>query len=49
MKTQWNFRVNWRGKLILQRLVSWVDDGHEYCKWRDATAFDLRDYYSEQQ
>ena len=41
----WNFRKNWRGKLILQRFVTWFDDGHEYGEWRDAEVSDLRDYF----
>lgn len=41
----WNFRKGFLGRLVLQRLVEWEDDGHPYAMWRDATVFDLRDYY----
>ena len=42
----WNFRQGFRGKLVLQRLIEWSDDGYERATWRDATVEDLRDYYA---
>ena len=42
----WNFRQGFRGKLVLQRLIEWSDDGHQMAMWRDATVEDLRDYYA---
>ena len=42
----WNFRRGFRGKLVLQRLIEWSDDGYERAMWRDATVEDLRDYYT---
>ena len=42
----WNFRQGFRGKLVLQRLIEWDDDGHQMAMWRDATVEDLRDYYA---
>lgn len=41
---KWRFRSSWRGRLILQRLIEWRDDGHDMCQWRDATVEDLPDY-----
>ena len=40
----WNFRQGFRGKLVLQRLIDWDDDGYQMAMWRDATVEDLRDY-----
>ncbi len=44
----YQFRTNWRGKLILQRQLytrsSW---GDKYYYWRDATTQDLKDYYEQ--
>lgn len=44
----YQFRTNWRGKLILQRQDygrdRWGDKGYY---WRDADAGDLKDYYAE--
>lgn len=46
--TNYQFRTNWRGKLILQRLVKYRDQfgGPDY-QWEDATVTDLKDYYAE--
>ena len=43
----WNFRKGFRGRLILQRLIEWGEDGHLMAMWRDATVEDLRDYYAD--
>lgn len=43
----WNFRKGWFGTLVLQRFVTWDDDGRECGQWRDVTISDLRDYYNE--
>ena len=44
----YQFRTNWRGKLVLQcqdyRRDQW---GDKYYYWRDATATDLKDYYEQ--
>jgi hypothetical protein len=45
--SKWNVRVNWRGKLILRRFLTWMDDGREMGEWRDATPEDLRDYFDD--
>ena len=45
MKHTWNFRRSIFGRMILQRFVTWTNDGHEYGEWRDATTSDLRDYF----
>jgi len=42
---RWNFRQGFRGRMILQRFVEWMDDGMEHGAWRDATVSDLKDYY----
>lgn len=49
--SNWRFRTNWRGKLILQRRIRTmrmlgpsVEPGFE---WRDATSKDLGFYYAE--
>jgi hypothetical protein len=42
----WNFRQGFRGRVVLQRLIEWEDDGHPMAMWRDATVEDLRDYYA---
>ncbi len=44
--TEWNFRKGFRGRMVLQRLVEWDDDGRRMAMWRDATVEDLRDYYA---
>ena len=46
--TNYQFRTNWRGKLVLQRL-DWDRDrwGDKYNYWRDATSEDLKDYYEQ--
>lgn len=48
MTNKWRFRVNWRGKVILQRLhkmrTGQYMDWWEY-KWYDATSTDLADFY----
>jgi len=48
--SEWRFRTNWRGKLILQRRIRTmrflgpgVEPGFE---WRDATTEDLGLYYA---
>lgn len=44
----YQFRTNWRGKLILQRLVKYRDQfGGPDFEWEDATTQDLKDYYAE--
>ena len=43
---KWNFRQGFRGRMILQRFVEWMDRGMEYGEWRDATVSDLQDYYA---
>lgn len=42
----WNFRQGFRGRMVLQRLIEWKDDGHPMVMWRDATVEDLSDYYA---
>lgn len=46
--SDYRFRTNWRGKLILQRRYyyrnSWGDRCHYWC---DAKTEDLRDYYEK--
>lgn len=44
--SKWNFRQGFRGRLVLQRLIEWEDDGQRMWMWRDATVEDLRDYYA---
>ena len=45
---QWQFRTNWRGKLILQRQFQSRDQwGDKYYYWSDADTTDLKDYYNE--
>lgn len=44
----YQFRTNWRGKLILQRLIKYRDQfGGPDFQWRDATTQDLKDYYEQ--
>ena len=44
----YQFRTNWRGKLILQRRYTASDRwGDRYQFWRDATTTDLKDYYEQ--
>jgi hypothetical protein len=44
----YQFRTNWRGQLVLQRLDSDRDRwGDKYNYWRDATTQDLKDYYEQ--
>jgi hypothetical protein len=44
----YRFRSNWRGKLILQRLIKYRDQwGGPDFEWCDADAGDLKDYYAE--
>lgn len=46
--TKFQFRTNWRGKLILQRLHTWRGPyGDPECEWRDATVSDLKTYYQQ--
>jgi len=42
------FRTNWRGQLILERLHTTRDRWGDRCyEWRDATATDLKYYYQQ--
>jgi hypothetical protein len=44
----YQFRTNWRGKLILQRQRSFRDKwGDKQYYWTDATISDLKDYYQQ--
>lgn len=44
----YQFRTNWRGKLILQCQDYNRDQwGDKYYYWRDATTQDLKDYYAK--
>ena len=43
---EWNFRLGFRGCLVLQRLIRWKHDGHDMQEWVDAKAPDLKDYYA---
>ena len=46
--TKFQFRTNWRGKLILQCLHTYRDNwGDPYTQWHDATTQDLKSYYAE--
>jgi hypothetical protein len=46
--TNYQFRTNWRGQLVLQRLDSDRDRwGDKYNYWRDAQTSDLKDYYQQ--
>lgn len=46
--SDYRFRANWRGKLILQILRTYRDQwGGPDLLWEDATAGDLRDYYRQ--
>lgn len=49
--SDWRFRTNWRGLLILQRRVRDLrvigPMVEPYLKWRDATAEDMAQYYSD--
>ncbi len=45
----YQFRTNWRGKLVLQyrdKYYSLRTHGYEYY-WRDADTTDLKDYYEQ--
>lgn len=45
---RYQFRTNWRGKLILQRLYTWRGPyGDPECEWRDAQTSDLKNYYEQ--
>ena len=47
--SDYRFRTNWRGKLILQRRIKYYNINmymHDYL-WRDATVEDLKHYYAE--
>jgi hypothetical protein len=48
MTDNWRFRVNWRGKLILQRRRKFRHsmDWWEFI-WRDANVTDLAEFYRE--
>ncbi len=44
----YQFRTNWRGQLVLQRLCGYRDLwGDMYTYWRDADTTDLKDYYEQ--
>ena len=45
----YRFRANWRGKLILQRRITYynINTWGRDTYWRDATTQDLKDYYKE--
>lgn len=44
----YQFRTNWRGQLVLQRLCGYRDRwGDMYTYWRDADTTDLKDYYEQ--
>lgn len=44
----YQFRTNWRGKLILQRLNTYRDQfGDREYLWEDATTQDLKTYYEQ--
>jgi hypothetical protein len=44
----YQFRTNWRGRLILQRRDTYrFVWGDPYYRWRDATVEDLKDYYEQ--
>jgi hypothetical protein len=44
----YQFRTNWRGKLVLQRLIKYRDQfGDPKFQWEDATTQDLKDYYEQ--
>lgn len=47
--SNWRFRTNWRGKLILQReyRVPSIAPGVWDSVWKDATAEDMGDYYRD--
>ncbi len=52
MKKCWRFRTSWRGKLILQRCVSYSYSTYSIVSdfagdWRDATAKDLLIFHEE--
>lgn len=45
---KYQFRTNWRGKLVLQCKDYNRDHwGDKYYYWRDATTEDLKDYYEQ--
>jgi hypothetical protein len=44
----YQFRTNWRGKLILQRKFHARDKwGDKYYYWQDANTTDLKHYYEQ--
>ena len=46
--TNYQFRVNWRGRLVLQRLHSCRGQfGDREYHWSDATVQDLKNYYEQ--
>lgn len=47
--SDWRFRTNWRGKIILQRSYRAPSNmrGDWVICWRDATTADLGDYYRQ--
>ncbi len=46
---EWQFRISWRGCLVLQRKIKWKGMAQDYLNWEDATVGDLRDYYAMHQ
>lgn len=50
MTDNWRFRVNWRGKLILQRrrmMLAYLATSWKEYRWYDANVTDLADFYRE--
>jgi hypothetical protein len=46
--TNYQFRTNWRGKLVLQRQQYILDKwGDKQYYWTDATVSDLKEYYQQ--
>ena len=44
----YQFRTNWRGQLVLQRLHWYRNQwGDKNYVWEDATTTDLKDYYEQ--
>lgn len=54
MNKEWRFRVNWRGKIILQREKKYIKmddypsyDSYTVTVWEDATAQDMLEFYQQ--
>lgn len=46
--TNYRFRTNWRGQLVLQaNYVHFTKRGDREYFWQDATVNDLKDYYEQ--